>query len=409
MPLTFAYIMSRFPKISETFILYEILEMERLGTRVEVYPLVRERDAIRHPEAEAIVARAHYPRLLSAGAVADQLHWLRRRPLRYLSTWAGAIAGNLGSPRFLARALVVVPEAASFARSMQRLGVDHIHAHYATHPALGAWVASRLLDLPYSFTVHAHDLYVDRSMLRHKLRAAARVVTISEYNRDLIGRLYGPAARRKTAVVRLGVDLELFRGRVARPKEAGPPVVLCVASLQDYKGHPVLLDALAILLERGVDFRCRLVGEGEDRPAIAAQIERLGLGGHVELLGAQPRARVLEILGEAAVFALPSVVTPSGKREGIPVALMEALAMELPVVATDISGVGELVRDGETGLLVPEREAGAFAAALERVLLDEELARRLAAAGRATVAREYDLRANAAALHRVLAGASSRR
>jgi glycosyltransferase involved in cell wall biosynthesis len=398
--------MSRFPKVSETFILNEILGLERLGLRVEVFPLKREHDTVSHPEAAALVARAHYPPL-GAGLLSAQLHWLRRRPRAYARAWARAVAGNLRSPRFLLRALVVVPEAAWFAREMERLGVRHVHAHYATHPALAAYVVHLLTGLPYSITAHAHDIYVERTMLEEKVRAAAFVVAISEYNRTLLADLYGEDVRAKTHVVRTGADLGVFAPPARRPRADAPErpwSVVCVASLQDYKGHPYLIDACALLLDQGVDLRCVCVGEGEDRPQLEAQVRERGVEGRVILAGAQPRQRVAELLAGADAFVLPSVVTASGKMEGVPVALMEALAMETPVVATDISGVSEIVEDGVTGHLVPQRDAAALAGALRRLHDDPAAGEELARAGRRRVLDEFDLDRNVARLHDLLTG-----
>lgn len=396
-----AHVVSRFPLISETFILGEILELERLGLRVEVFSLLRERAPVRHAEAEALAARCVYASGSARALAAAQLHWLGRRPGAYLRAWWRALRGNVRSPRFLLRAPMAVAAGALFAREAERRGVERLHAHYATHTALAAYVAHQLGGLPYSFTTHAHDIYVDRTMLDEKLRAASFVVAISDYNRRLLEELYGEDARGRISVVHCGIQPELFAPR-EQPLRRNALEMLCVASLQDYKGHPYLVDACALLRERGVPFRLRLVGEGEDRPAIEAQIAGLGLGDAIELLGALPRDRVAALLREADVLVLPSVVTASGKKEGLPVALMEALAMEVPVVATDISGIPELVEDGRTGLLVPERDAAALAAALERVWHEPDAARAMAAAGRERVLADFDLHRTAAQLRDLL-------
>jgi glycosyltransferase involved in cell wall biosynthesis len=288
---------------------------------------------------------------------------------------------------------------ALFAVEAERRGVERIHAHYATHPALAAWVASRLTGLPYSFTAHAHDIYVERPMLAEKLAEADFVVAISDYNRRLLEDLYGENARIR--VIHCGIEPRFFAPREQPPVHEAPRI-LCVASLEEYKGHPHLLHACALLRDRGLAFRLLLVGEGEDRPALERLVTELGLGDSVELLGAQPRERVAELLADADAFVLPSVVTASGKKEGIPVVLMEALAMEVPVVATRISGIPELVEDGHTGLLVPERDPDALAGALERVLGDPDGARRMAAVGREKVLAEFDLRRNTAQLRDLL-------
>jgi glycosyltransferase involved in cell wall biosynthesis len=399
---TVAYLMSRFPKITETFILYEILDLERMGMRVEIFPLIREHESVKHAEAQALVDRAHYSRLASGAVLGAQLYWLTKRPAAYLRAWWRALRGNLGSRKFLIRAAAIVPQAALFAKQMEALGVQHLHAHYATHPALAAYVVHELTGLPYSITAHAHDIYVERPMLEEKIRAASFVVTISEYNKRLLRDLYGVAAGEKTVVIHCGIDPEIFQPRPARER-SGPFTIVTVASLQDYKGHPYLVDACAELKAAGLNFRCLCVGEGEDRPQIEAQIARLGLQSHVLLLGQRPRGQVSELLAQADVMVLPSVVTASGKKEGIPVALMEALATELPVVATAISGIPELIEDGKTGLLAPERDAHALAAALQRLYDDPELGKQFGAAGREKVLREFNLQANTALLSNLLA------
>ncbi len=396
-PRTVAYTMSRFPKITETFILIEMLELERQGVRVEIFPLIREREPVQHADAQRMVERAHFCRLFSRSVLDAQIYWLLRRPRAYLRAWWRAVRGNLESPKFLSRALVVVPKAAYAARRMVELDVDHLHAHYATHPALLAYVVHLLTGIPYSFTVHAHDLYVERPMLGEKVAAASFVVAISEFNRRMLIDLYGATAEERVIVVHCGIDPALFRPRERRePGELF--TIACVASLAGYKGQRYLIDACDVLHQRGVPFQCLLVGEGEDRPHLEAQIRRLGLTDRVRLLGAQPRHNVSELLQQVDALALPSVVMPNGKMEGIPVALMEALAAEIPVVATAISGIPELVRDGETGLLVPERDAAALAEALLRLYTDRDLGRRLASAGRQLVLREFNLEHSVAQL-----------
>jgi glycosyltransferase involved in cell wall biosynthesis len=400
-----AYLMSRFPTVSETFVLYEMLELERNGLRVEVFPLIFERTSIVHPGAEPLIRRAQRARPRFVEAIRAQFYWLRRRPRAYLRAWCKALAGNRSSPRFLARSLVVVPLAAAFARRMEALGVDHIHAHWATHPTLAAYVVQELTGLPYSFTAHAHDIYVERPMLEEKIRAARFVATISEYNRRLLGRLYGSMAADKTALIRCGVDLDAFSARPPRAHVPGAPLtILCVASLRDYKGQSYLIDACGRLSRAGLSLRCLLVGDGEDRRRLENRIARSGLQDVVVLLGHQPRDRVSALMQEADVLVLPSVTTPSGKMEGIPVALMEAMAVGLPVISTAISGIPELVLDGETGLLVPERDPKALATAVLRLSREPQLGSRLAVAGRAKVMREYDLHKNAARLLKLLAG-----
>jgi glycosyltransferase involved in cell wall biosynthesis len=398
------YVMSWYPAVTETFILHEMLELRRLGLELEVYPLFGASGDVRQPGAEALAPLVHYHRPLSVAVAAAQLFWLRRRPAAYLRAWWRALAGNARSPGFFLRALVVVPLAALVARRMSERGVRHVHAHWATHPALAAYVVQALTGASYSFTAHAHDLYVERAMLGEKIARARFVVTISRYNRALLERLYGPAAAAKTAVIRCGVDPQLFRPAPPRAAD-GHLRLACVAGLRDYKGHRWLVDACALLRRRGVPLSCVLVGDGPERAAIEARIAEAGLGDALSLAGNQPQDRIRAILQSSDAVVLPSVTTADGMMDGIPVALMEAMALGVPVVSTRISGIPELVVDGRTGLLAPEKDAVALADALERLHRDRALARRLGEEGRRHVLARFDLRRNAARLHELLSRA----
>jgi colanic acid/amylovoran biosynthesis glycosyltransferase len=402
-----AYLVSWFPARTETFILRELQQVERLGGAPVVYALVGAREDAVHPGAEPFIARTRYLKHASREVLSANLHWLRRSPRRYLGTWARAIAGNLRSPGFLARALYTLPKAAAVARDVEATGVEHVHAHWATHPALAGWAVHRLTGIPWSFTGHAHDLYVDRTMLRQKLQSAAFAVTISEFNRELLRSWYGPELARKVAIVRCGIDGEQFRPRTGDHPRPGPFILLCVASLRDYKGHPWLIQAMSLLKRRGHAVRLQLVGDGEDRLALCEQVAKAGLAAEVSFLGHQPSDRVAELMRESDAVVLPSVVTSAGKMEGIPVCLMEALACELPVVATRLSGTPELVKHGETGLLVPPADAGALAAAIERLIRDPALRTRLGRAGRQHVLAEFELRANAEKLYEMFMDGSA--
>ncbi|MEQ9093688.1 MAG: glycosyltransferase, partial [Miltoncostaeaceae bacterium] len=281
-----AWMMSRFPAVSETFILQEVLAAQRAGVRAEIFPLVRQRGQDVHPEARPLVARAHYARPLSLRTLGAQGYWLRRAPARYLGTWARALAGNIRSPRFALRALVVIPLAARFAREMQGLGVRHVHAHWATHPALAAWAVNRLTGIPYSVTAHAHDIYVDRSMLGPKLAAARRVVTISEFNREFLAEHYPAAVDGRLDVVRCGIDLRRFPLR-EQPGRSGEFRILCVAGLRDYKGHEYLIRAVALMGAAGVPARLELIGDGPMAGDLHALCRAEGVADRVDFRGAR--------------------------------------------------------------------------------------------------------------------------
>jgi glycosyltransferase involved in cell wall biosynthesis len=394
--LKVAYVMSRFPKISETFVITEVLAVERLGIRVELYPLLRERTKVVHPEAVPLVERAHYIPFLSLSVVASQLYWLRRAPGRYLGALSAVIRGTWGSANFFVGALGIFPKVAHAARRMQAEGVAHVHCHFSSHPALAGFVIRRLTGIGFSFTAHGSDLHVDRHMLCEKVREASFVVAISAYNRDLIVRDCGGRVPEVT-VIHCGVDTELFRpcagrGGVSRLR------IVCVGTLHEVKGQRVLVEACRLLRNEGVELECRLVGAGEDASTLVRLIGDLGLDDAIRMDGAVTRPQLVELLREVDVLAAPSVPTARGKREGIPVVLMEAMAAGVPVVASNVSGIPELVEDGSTGLLVPPGDARALADALRRVHDEPDLARRLATRAREKVERDFDLEKSAAAL-----------
>jgi glycosyltransferase involved in cell wall biosynthesis len=321
-------------------------------------------------------------------------------PVKLARTWLRVVWENHASFRFFARSLVVFPKAVLAAERMRRDGVGHIHAHYATHPALAAWIIHRLTGITYSMTTHAHDIFVDRAMLRTKVADASFVITISDFNRDFLHRHVGEGTRSKLRVVRCGIDPDRYRPAV-RPASPERFQMLTIASLQPYKGLRYLVEACKELHDRGIDFRSRIVGEGEERKFLESLIADLGLDGRVEILGGLPQETIERLLPEADCYVQPSVVTPSGKMEGIPVSIMEALACEVPVVASAISGIPELVEHGVTGSLVPPADSRALALALLDVVRDPERFRRRARAGRLRVLKEYRLERNVAEIARL--------
>ncbi|GAP14506.1 glycosyltransferase [Longilinea arvoryzae] len=388
-----AYVMSRFPHLSETFILREMLEMKHLGWEVSVYPLIRQRQAVVHPQAQAFLARAKDMRLFSARVILANLSEFIHHPSLYLSTAARAIWGNRTSLRFLLRVCVIFPKSVAMARDMRRESIRHVHAHYATHPALAAWIIHHLTGIPYSVTVHAHDIYVEKAMLPCKLKDASFISSISEFNRDYLVDQVDRGLDEKIHIVRCGVLPENYQPD-HRVRSSQTFELINIGSLQPYKGQKYLIQACAILQKRGVPVHCRIIGGGELHSELFAQISASNLGECVELLGPRTQEEVAEMLPTADVYIQPSIITSSGKMEGIPVGIMEAMVCTVPVVATLISGVPELVQDHSTGLLVPPEDAAALADAIEKLYREPAFACELAAHGRDRVLQQYNLHTN---------------
>jgi glycosyltransferase involved in cell wall biosynthesis len=292
---------------------------------------------------------------------------------------------------FVARAAYLA-EACWLAATMERAGVRHLHAHFGTNPAAVARMAHLLSGIPYSFTVHGPDEFDEPRQLdlAGKIADAKFVVAISDYGRSQLCRWVDVDLWPRIAVVRCGVDLAAIDA-AAGVAEPGYDFC-CIARLAPQKGLPILLEALALLAQRDIRPRVALVGDGPLRDELTRGIERLGLQGQVALLGSRGGADVAAQLRASAAMVLPSFA------EGLPVVIMESLAVGTPVVTTTVAGIPELV-DGACGWVVPAGAAAPLADAMARALATDAGTRAaMGAEGRRRVAAAHDARANAATL-----------
>ena len=389
-----AYILSAFPVLTETFVLYEIIAMEKLGVTLELYPLRRGHDPVTHAEAERWIKRAHYRPFISLNVFRAQWHFIRRDPARYLQAWAEVLRGTWGSANFFLGAIAIFPKAVLFAHEMLALGISHVHAHFANHPAVAALVIHRLTGISFSFTARGTDVQVDRHMLRQKVNAADFAIAVSSYNKKIIVDECGPSFQDKIHVIYGGVDVDLLSHEPRR--SVRPFKILCVARFEEVKGHVYLVEACHLLREHGAAFECHLIGYGPLFPVIEKEVARAGLSKEVRLLGPRTYQEVIAELRQADVVVLPTAPTVNGKCEGIPNVLKEAMACGLPVIATSVGGIPELVEHGRTGILVPPRNAAALANALQRLGEDGVLRRQFGRAGRKKVVRDFNLRTSTA-------------
>ncbi|MEO8493621.1 MAG: glycosyltransferase family 4 protein [Planctomycetota bacterium] len=410
--LRVAYLVSRFPKLTETFVLYEILAMRDQGIEVELFPLRRERTKVVHAEAQQVVESARFtPLLFSWQLVWAHLYFIMTRPWIYATTLATILRANAGSPRYLAGAIVYFPKAGLLAWRMRQLGIQHLHAHFASHPAAVAYIIHRLAGIPFSFTAHGSDLHRDRHMLREKVAAARSVVTISQYNCNVIAQECGDRSLEKIRLIHCGVDTAKFDYRSAETafaRDAGPFKIVCTGTLHEVKGQTFLIKACRALQDRQLDFECHLIGDGPDRKKLQRRAGEAGLAERIVLHGRLPQDEVAKHLQSADVLVAPSVPTKCGRREGIPVVLMEAMSAGVPVVASDLSGIPELVIDGTTGLLTPPGDAASLSSALMRLYSDPALRERLARQARLKVEEEFDLCLNARQLAKCFRQGASR-
>jgi glycosyltransferase involved in cell wall biosynthesis len=383
------YVVKRYPRYSETFIVNEILDHEAAGMEVEIFSLLppedghfqdaisRVRAPVTYLQAKGLKAADFWSTLAEAGEI-----------LPYL--WDSLEEARSEDVRYAYQAVVL-------AREARLRGITHLHAHFATSSSTVARLAARFARIPYTMTAHAKDIFhesVRPEDLRRKLRDAAATVTVSDYNVEYLQDSYGSAA---DGVRRIYNGLELERFPYEEPRGRVPEIV-AVGRLVEKKGFADLIEACSLLRDRGVEVRCRIVGLGEQEPELRAAVERLDLGNRVELPGPRPQGELIEAVGSAAVFAAPCVVGGDGNRDGLPTVLLEAMALGTPCVSTDVTGIPEVLRDGETGLMVPQHDSAALADAIERLLADPELRVGLADRARRLVEEEFDVRRNAALL-----------
>jgi colanic acid/amylovoran biosynthesis glycosyltransferase len=396
-----AYVLKMFPRFSETFILAELLELERQGLEIRIYSLRPPIDRETHADLARLRASVEYvPRPSSSALgplIRSHLAIARRHPLRYLGALAHALAGLRWSHlKHFAQAGWIAPR-------LEAEEIGHVHAHFASSPTAVALHLKRLTGVTYSFTAHAKDIYLDTvrpRTLAQKLREARFAVTVSDFNLRHLSAVDGASRRVR---VYNGVDLDAFAPSTS--VRARPPLIVAVGRLVEKKGFDDLVRALAVLRNRGLEFQSRIIGAGPEHAALAALIRELALDGQVVLAGPMAREHLIKLLPSASVLAAPCVVAADGNRDGLPTVLVEAMALGVPVVATDVTGIPELVRDRVTGLVVPPRDPLAVADALEQILAHPEIARRMADAGRRLVEEEFDLRRNVGVLRTWLIGA----
>jgi glycosyltransferase involved in cell wall biosynthesis len=401
---TVGYLPKGYPRISETFISNEFLHLERLGLDLRIYPLKRPLDDVRQEAARAVRAPVEYlpekivlslPLLLPV-----HLALAVRRPRAYARTLRYTLSRCLRqrSTSTLRRFF----QAGWLAGwGLRGVTIRHFHAHFCHGPATVAMFLKWLTGIPYSFTAHAKDIYLtEPDILRDKMREAEFVATCTDFNRRYLEGVGGDVVA--IHLIYHGLDLQRFSVAAhqhivplsARPDGGRTPLLLSVGRLVEKKGFDTLVRACAVLRDRGVRFRCLIYGEGERRRGLQELIDSLGLQRLVELPGAVLQEELAEIYRQTTVFALPCQVLENGDRDGLPNVLVEAMAMEVPVVSTDISGIPELVEDGINGFLVPSRDPVALAGRIEALLGDAALRARFARAGRRRVLESFDVERN---------------
>ncbi len=387
-----AYLVSAYPAISHTFILREVLQLRAKGFEIHVASInAPDRPAERLTEDERAEDKLtlYVKQQGAARGLAAVLRALATRPLALVRALAFAVRLGHADVKKQLYGIFYLVEAAIIGRFMEERALTHLHVHFATPASTVGLILTKLYPATLSLTVHGPDEFYDAPgyCLTEKIEGASFVCTIGRYAKSQCMKLSDPAHWEKLEVAPLGVDPALFTPRAFR-EQPDPFEVLCVGRLVPAKGQHVLLRAIARLAGEGRRVRLRVVGDGPDRAALERFAAERGLGEHVVFEGAVNQDRIRALYAQADVFALASFA------EGIPVVLMEAMAMEIPCVTTFITGHPELIRDGVDGLLVAPSDDEELARAIARLMDDAALRRTLGEAGRRRVIERYNLAPN---------------
>lgn len=403
-----AYVMTHYPRVALSFISGEVDGMEALGATIHPF-------AMNKPGPEDLLsedARARYAKTVCLKADVEKLvgnffSVAFRHPIGMAKLIGKALGSARGDVPLMARRLSHLLQAATVARVCRKRGIQHVHAHFGQAPATIAWFAAEMMKLDgqatWSFTIHGFQDFVDETIARLDLKAesAAFVVCISDFTRSQLCRLLHPSLWGKAKVVRCGIDLDQFAQRKAKPLSS-PPRIISVGRLSSEKGQVVLLRACKLLVERGVPVQLTFVGSGPLEQLLRDEIAASGLQDHVQLRGELPGEEVRKELEQSDLFCLTSFA------EGLPVSIMEAMAIGVPVIATSIAGIPELAVNRETALTVAPGNVEQLANAIETALRDEKLRKTMIAAARTKVADAHDRHANVAQMYALMSAEVAR-
>ena len=387
------YVIGTYPRLTTTFIDREIRVLRGLGIPLQVIS-IRRPNGLLSGEQKILQSDVYYVLPASTRAVLwSHLSFMISRPLTYVGTFMHLVSRPHPASATRRRTILHFGLGVHIARMLRdRYPTDHIHAHFVDRATLVALVAARLLSIPFSATAHGTDIYVDPVLLPEKMAEAKFIAAISRYGESHLRATVPDGSRPSLRCIYNGIEVHRYRPQ-ERPRRE-PRLLLAVGQLKETKGLRYLLEACAHLRDRGSEFDCDIVGEGPLRRGLEEMIDHLDLRDRVSLLGSLPHEVVMERYAQASIFVLPCVTGSDGARDGIPTVVLEAMAMGLPVVSTDLSGIPEAVLHGTTGLLVEPKDPDALADALGKLLDDEELCGRMGLEGRHRVVETFDSEIN---------------
>ena len=399
------YLLRSYPRLSQTFILNEILALEKLGVSIQIFALTNPHEKVVQMQVDQVQAPVHYldadthPRSLG-NKLQEHVQVARRyfkgylRSLLYIATNSEIDKGYTASSRWECFQQAV-HLSFLFILSERNSGkkIDHLHAHFAHDPALIAYLVHGMTGIPFSFTAHARDLYqVPENVLTDRIRHATAVITCCRANLEYLNQI-ASSQKSKFSLVYHGVNLKDFQPASEPSGNSAPagPLILSVGRLVEKKGFQDLLEALFIVKKRGEAFRCAIYGAGPLKKQLEEWIEKHGMTGEVSLEGDRTQQELISAYQSATFFILTPVQTDDGDRDGIPNVLVEAMAVGLPVITTAVSGIPELVEHDHNGLLYQSHDVEKIASGIIELLQNAEKRRQLGEAASKKVREQFDV------------------
>ncbi len=379
------YILTRFPVPTETFILNELRQVRREGIDYDLFAFHVDTEKASLPPYLEIKARE----LLGAHTIRGQAAFME------LSTKKTGLMIKIAKERWCKKFHHLI-QAAWLAKWCIDNNIGHIHAHYAYHSTSAARVISALTGISYSFTAHANDIFKSSWQMGEKIRDSLFCATCTGYNREYLLNTYKDIKQEKVHRIYHGIDTTLFlRSEKPSTREQTDSLkTVTVARLREKKGIDYLIEALALLRSKGIPVIGKIIGSGPDESRLQQLAIRHGIEKYITFTGSLPHEDVKDALDKADLFVLPSIIAPDGSRDGIPNVILEAMAMELPVVSTRVSAIPEAVSHGKTGILVPPKDSKSLADAIEQLYLEPQKRSLMGQEGRNRVKTLFDLERN---------------
>ncbi|OUS33844.1 hypothetical protein A9Q94_18030 [Rhodobacterales bacterium 56_14_T64] len=395
-----AFLVTDFPKLTETFTLREAEELGKQGAEVRIFHLTkfRENEVVHEFSKPLVQSSLGRPYILGQGVFMGLLKFAAMNPVRFVRILTGLVSSYWRKPKLLAKSLIILPKCLRFSEDIRDWGATHVHATFAGHPGTAAWIIHRAGGPDYSLTCHAHDIFRTQLMLSTKFEEAKFVRTISDYNARFLRERVGEEACSNLQVIHCG--LPAAEKQIKEPRDT-PFTILFVGSLQLRKGAQCLLLALAKIAHQP-DWTCNIAGDGPMADELKALAEKLCLLDRVQFLGPLDAKDVGKQYEMADVLVVPSIDGPNGRKEGIPTVIMEGFSASLPVIASRQTGIPELVKDGETGWLIEPGNIGQLSDSLLEVMNNPELSKQRAENGRNLVRRDFNLATNVKRLYSLI-------